>query len=98
MGKADTGSTTRNNKTICLPFLQEVYNDNIRNAAGFRKCIDEYIASNNELFPPEITGGYRMKDSYYSKKQSIMIRTVYPTLKVLLQKGIFIVTGQTKSP
>ncbi|WDN89248.1 hypothetical protein BuS5_02216 [Desulfosarcina sp. BuS5] len=27
MGKADTGSTTRNNKTICLPFLQEVYND-----------------------------------------------------------------------
>ena len=63
MGKADTGFTTRNNKTICFPFLQEVYNDNIRNAAGFRKCIDEYIASNNELFPPEITGGYRMKDS-----------------------------------
>lgn len=76
MGKADTGSTTRNNKTICLPFLQEVYNENIRNAADFRKCIDEYIASNSELFPPEVTGGYRMKDSYYSKKQSILIRRI----------------------
>jgi len=76
MEKADTGSATRNNRTICLPFSQEVYNENIRNPADFRKCIDKHIASNPELFPSEITGGYRMKDGYYSKKQSIMIRRI----------------------
>ena len=32
MGKADTKSAHRNNRNICLPFSQEVYNGNINNA------------------------------------------------------------------
>ena len=76
MGKADTKSAHRNNKTICLPFSQEVYNADIYNASNFRKCIDERIELFPELFPAEITKGYRMKDIYYSKKQSVAIRRI----------------------
>ena len=76
MGKADTKSAHRDNRTICLPFSQQVYNANINIALDFRKCIDERIELFPELFPPEITKGYRMKDIYYSKKQSVAIRRI----------------------
>ena len=76
MGKADTESATKNNRTICLPFSQEVYNANINDPIDFRKCIDERIKLFPELFPPEVTKGYRMKDIYHSKKQSVPIRRI----------------------
>lgn len=77
MGKADVAtSTTRLNRTICLPFSQDGYNQNVQNPVSFRKCIDEYIALYPELFPPEIADGYLMKDSHFSEKQSIMIRRI----------------------
>ena len=76
MGKADTESTTRNNRTICLPFSQEIYNANINNPLDFRVCIDEQIELFPELFPPEITKGYQMKDIHHSKKQSAPIRRI----------------------
>ena len=76
MGKADTKSTTRNNRIICLPFSQEVYNANIKNPIDFRICINERIEQFPELFPSEITKGYQMKDIYHSKKQSAPIRRI----------------------
>jgi len=76
MGKADAKSAHQNNRTICLPFSQQVYNAHINNASDFRKCIDERIELFPELFPPEITTGYRMKDIYYSRKQSVAIRRI----------------------
>lgn len=76
MGKADTKSTTRQNRTICLPFLQEVYNQNILDPSNFRKYIDECIELFPEIFPYEITNGYQMKDCYFSKKQQIWIRRI----------------------
>ena len=76
MGKADTKSAHRDNRTICLPFSQQVYNANINIALDFRKCIDERIELFPELFPPEITKGYRMKDIYYSNKQYVAIRGI----------------------
>jgi hypothetical protein len=77
MGKADAAtSTTRLNRTICLPFSQVDYNQNVQDPVSFRKCIDEYIALWPELFPPEVADGYQMKDDYFSKKQSIMIRRI----------------------
>jgi len=72
MGKADTKSTTRNNRIICLPFSQEVYNVNIKNPIDFRKCNNERIELFPELFPPEITEGYL---SLY-KEQSVPIRHI----------------------
>ena len=76
MGKADVQSTHRSNKTICLPFSQQDYNANVNDPVNFRKCIDDRIKLFPELFPPEITNGYQMKDIYISKKQSIMIRRI----------------------
>jgi len=76
MGKADAKSAHQNNRTICLPFSQQVYNAHIDNASDFRKCIDGRIELFPELFPPEITTGCRMKDIYYSRKQSVAIRRI----------------------
>jgi hypothetical protein len=76
MGKADTRSATRKNRTICLHFSQQIYDEIISNAKKFRKFLDESIAQYPELFPPEIKQGYRMKDSYWSKKQLVTIRRI----------------------
>ncbi|MDY0222507.1 MAG: hypothetical protein RBR67_15350 [Desulfobacterium sp.] len=77
MGKTDTESATRNNRTICLPFSQDVYNDNIQNPETFRKCLNERIELFPELFPAEIfREGYQMKDIYHSKKMLISIRRI----------------------
>jgi len=76
MGNEDSKSATRNNRTICVPFSQEIYCAHIQDAKSFRKCIDKCVQSFPELFPPEISKGYRMKDIYYSKKQAIPIRRI----------------------
>jgi len=76
MGNAETESATRDNRTICLPFSQEIYHANITDPIDFRKCIDEKIALFPELFPPEISTGYQMKDIYHPKKQSVPIRRI----------------------
>jgi len=76
MGKADTESATRKNRSICVPFSQQIYIANIPDANNFRKCIDECVESFPELFPPEISKGYQMKDFYFSKKQGYPIRRI----------------------
>ena len=76
MRKTNTGLATRKNRTICLSFPHDSYNKIVLNPSEFRKYIDGVIASFPDLFPPEIKEGYRMKDSYYSKKMSIMIRRI----------------------
>ncbi|MCP3923075.1 MAG: hypothetical protein GY714_10860 [Desulfobacterales bacterium] len=76
MKKADSESTLRKNRTICLPFSQEDYNANIHEAEKFRKCIDEQINFFPELFPPDIINGYKMKDIYPSKKLLMPIRRI----------------------
>ena len=73
MGKADARSATRNNRTICLPISQELYENNIESADDFRKCIDENMELYPELFPPEISNGYWMKDKHRSKKPTTLI-------------------------
>ena len=74
MGKADTESAHRNNRTICLPFSQEIYDACIKNPIDFRIYVDKQIELFPELFPVGIDRGYQMKDTYHSKKQSIPIR------------------------
>ena len=60
MGKTDTRSAARNNS----PFRKRSIPR--RKAINFRKCIDEHIASNPELFPPEIKEGYQI---YYQRSK-----------------------------
>ncbi len=76
MGKTDIISATRNNRTICLPISQEVYDTKIMKPVDFRNFINEQINLFPELFPPEIANGFQMKDIYHSKKLSIPIRRI----------------------
>ena len=76
MGKADTESAHRNNRTICLLFSQEVYDACIKNPIDFRIYVDKQIELFPELFPVGIDRGYLIKDIYHSKKQSIPIRRI----------------------
>ncbi len=76
MGKTDTISATRNNRSICLPISQEVYDTKIMKPVDFRNFINEQINLFPELFPPEIANGFQMKDIYHSKKLSIPIRRI----------------------
>ena len=71
-------STTipRQNRTICLPFSQEKYLDIVNNAEAFRTTLDEFITQYPELFPLEMTAGYRLKEKKRSKKLSIPIRRI----------------------
>ncbi len=74
--KADSESTLRKNRTICLPISQEEYIANIHEPINFRICIDNRVELYPELFPPEIKNGYQMKDIKTSIKLSIPIRRI----------------------
>jgi hypothetical protein len=76
MEKTGTKSVTRENRSICLPFSQENYESIINKPIDFRLCIDQLIELLPELFPSEITKGYRMKDIYWSKKLNINTRRI----------------------
>src|SRR5210317_524229 len=76
MPKTDAKTSSRENRTICLFFSQKTYTEDILNPQNFRKHLDKQIELFQELFPPEISKGYRMKDIYWSKKQAIPIRRI----------------------
>ncbi len=76
MGKADTKSTHRHNRSICVPFSQEVYGACVRNPEQFRAYLNEQIELFPELFPAAIGQGYRMKDIYNRKKHPVPIRRI----------------------
>lgn len=69
-------STPRENRTIVVPFDQDKYPEMILNPDKFRDALDYFIKLYPELFPPEISLGYRMKDIYHPKKLSIPIRRI----------------------
>ena len=76
MGKADAQSTHRSNKTICLPFSQQDYNANVNDPVNFRKCIDDRIKLFPELFPSEITNGYRVLSASVCWAKNFLKRSV----------------------
>ena len=55
MRKADAGSAHRHNRTICVPFSQEVYGAMHQNPESFRAYLNERIELFPELFPAGIT-------------------------------------------
>ncbi len=69
-------STLRRNRTICLPITPVAYEAMIQNPVDVRKTINDSIDRFPELFPSSIHEGYRMKDSYKSKKLGIVIRRI----------------------
>ena len=76
MDKIVSYSTSRFNRTICVPFCSQDYNKIVCNSVKFRKALDALIEQFSELFPAEIGTGYKLKDNRKSKKLSIPIRRI----------------------
>ncbi len=66
----------RQNRTICIYFCQALYDLTIECSIKFRQIIDRAIEKYPELFPPEITSGYKMKEVRFSKKLNLKIRRI----------------------
>ncbi|MCI5210307.1 MAG: hypothetical protein D3910_16300, partial [Candidatus Electrothrix sp. ATG2] len=69
-------SAPRANCTICVPFDKAGYAYQAECPLRYRCQLDDIIKKYPELFPSEIRNGYRMKDSYVSKKLNIRIRRI----------------------
>ena len=78
MDKTTSGTTPRHNRVICIPFSPSVkdYIKTVYDHVKFRASLDAMIKQFPELYPAEITAGYRMKDIKESKKLSIPIRRI----------------------
>ena len=76
MNNVPNEQSENQNRTICLPFEEKEYSKLIKNAKKFREYLDRMIEAFPELFPHGIHAGYRMKDQYLSKKQSLSIRRI----------------------
>jgi hypothetical protein len=66
----------RGQKTICIPCSQEQYERFVDDPQQFRRFLDRQIEATPELFPPEIRRGYRMKDTYCSRKTGWKLRRI----------------------
>ncbi len=64
------------NRIICLPFDQKTYNVIVKDAKKFRALVDKFIEQFPQLFPPEITQGYQLKDVREPKKLPVPIRRI----------------------
>lgn len=69
-------ASSRNNRTICAPFCNKTYTHTIECPREFRAQLDNIISKYPEIFPSEIFRGYRMKDSYISKRLNIRTRRI----------------------
>jgi len=76
MDKNQSSSRHRVDRNICLPITQEIHNNIIDDPVKFRNHLDKMIELFPELFPAEISNGYQMKDTYKSKKMSIVTRRI----------------------
>jgi hypothetical protein len=66
----------RGQKTICLPCSQQQYDQVVDDPERFRALLDRQIEATPELFPTEIRRGYRMKDTYTSRKAGCKLRRI----------------------
>jgi hypothetical protein len=66
----------RGTKTICIPCSQQQYERIVDDPTLFREFLDRQIGATPELFPPEISRGYRMKDIYTSRKTGYRLRRI----------------------
>ena len=65
-------------KTICLPIADDIdYATLVDDRESYRAYLNEQIESHRELFPAEITQGYRFHGWSESQRQGIKIRRIY---------------------
>jgi hypothetical protein len=63
-------------KTICIPCSQQQYEWIVEDPHQFREFLDRQIEATPKLFLPEIRRGYRMKDTYTSRKTGWRLRRI----------------------
>ena len=68
--------SARGQKTICIPCSRDEYQQVVGDPERFRDLLDRHIKATPELFPPEIRRGYRMKDTYRSRKTGCVLRRI----------------------
>ena len=68
--------SSRNNCTICVPFQKATYSSTVDYLPRYRQQLDDFIEKYPELFPHKIRNGYKMQDSYISKKLNIRTRRI----------------------
>lgn len=71
-----SNTAPRLNRTICMHFCQAQYYIIIQNSFQFRVVVDTAIKEYPELFPVEISSGYKMKEIRFSKKLNLKIRRI----------------------
>lgn len=76
MSRPDSFSLKRENRIICVPFAQDAYSTQVKDARQFRKELNSLIERCPELFPEAIKKGYQMKGSYLSKRLGLLIRRI----------------------
>ncbi len=64
MGNADTGSATRNNRSICVPISQEIYSANIADAGNFAPWCPETVKHHGHKSPAERLNRFCYSESW----------------------------------
>jgi hypothetical protein len=62
--------------TICLPFDQDRYDQDVEDPVRFRRQLDRLFLAMPELFPKAFAEGYALKDSRTSAKLGLRVRRV----------------------
>jgi hypothetical protein len=75
--------TTAGDKTICLPFPEGAeYEALVADGPAYRAYLNEQISLHPELFPADISQGYRLHGMIRSEKQGLQQR------RILLKHGL----------
>lgn len=69
--------SNRRGKSICLPCESEAaYRAWVADPPRFRQVLQEMSAQHPELFPAAFSGGFRLHDTYQSRKQGLPLRRI----------------------
>ena len=71
------GAARMGNKSICLPVVSETaYEKLISDPSIFRRYLQMWIAKSPEIFPQQITDGFRFHDLIMSRKLNLRMRRI----------------------
>jgi len=76
MSQSTLKSVTHQNRTIYVPCDLKKHLKIINDASAYRKFLEETINKFPELFPTEISGGFEIKETRYSKKLKVFQRRI----------------------
>ena len=66
----------RQNRTICIPFDEDLYNNIVRDAPKFRQYVEMIFLDEPQLFPQEMSKGFQLKEIRPSIKACLSIRRI----------------------